>query len=298
MTVTPLVDLSRLPAPVVVEQLAYETILQEMLTDLRARHPEFTALVESDPAVKIMEVAAYRAMLILQRVNDSCRAVMVAYAAGADLDQIGANLAVQRLVVDPGDPDANPPVPPTLESDSDYRTRIISAPEGYSVAGPRNAYVWHALSADGQVADASAVSPTPGVVVVTVLGRSGNGTPTSPTLAAVNARLNSDDVRPLTDSVTVQGATIVEYAITAQLYLYPGPEAEPVIEAAQARAQEYAERLRRLGRDVRLSAIYAALHVEGVQRVVLTSPSADIVLGAHQASYCTAINVNVVGVDE
>lgn len=298
MAVTPLVDLSRLPAPTIVEQLDYEAILAAMLADLVARYPDFTALVESDPAYKLLEVAAYRELLLRQRCNDACRAVMVAYSGGADLDQLGANLGVERLVIDPGNPDATPPVPPTLESDTAFRLRIVSAPEGFSVAGPSGAYVWHARSASGQVADATAVSPTPGQVVVTILSTVGTGTASPELLATVTAALNDEDVRPLTDEVIVQGATVVEYEIAASLYLYPGPESEPVLAAALAQAQAYAAAQRRLKRDIRRSAIFAALHVEGVQRVDLTSPAADIVLGTSEASFCTDISLTYGGVDE
>ena len=46
-------------------------------------------------------------------------------------------------------------------------------------------------------------------------------------LAVVDAALNDEDVRPVADRVTVQSASIVNYAVEAVLYLYPGPEAEP-----------------------------------------------------------------------
>ncbi len=47
-------------------------------------------------------------------------------------------------------------------------------------------------------------------------------------------------------------------------HFYP-PEAELVM-AAKPRLQRYIASQTRLGRDIRRSAIYAALHVEGVQR--------------------------------
>ena len=48
--------------------------------------------------------------------------------------------------------------------------------EGFSTAGPDGAYLFHSLSAHGQVLDASVYSPTPGYVVVSVLSRDGDGT--------------------------------------------------------------------------------------------------------------------------
>lgn len=109
------VDLSQLAPPNVVEALDFESIFAAMLADLRARDSTFTALVESDPAYKILEVAAYRELLIRQRVNDAAKAVMVAYATGADLDQIGANYDVARLLITPADETTIPPPRPYMK---------------------------------------------------------------------------------------------------------------------------------------------------------------------------------------
>ena len=89
--------------------------------------PAFDALVESDPAYKLLELAAYFKALLVQRGNDAARAVMPAYAQGADLDQIAARYNVARQVIDAGDPEALPPVPPVLEGDSDFRRRMLLA---------------------------------------------------------------------------------------------------------------------------------------------------------------------------
>ena len=82
MSYTP-IDLSSLPAPTIVDSLDYAAILQEMVDDLKARDVAFTAIVESDPAFKVLEVCAYREMLIRQRVNDAARGVIASRTARA-----------------------------------------------------------------------------------------------------------------------------------------------------------------------------------------------------------------------
>ncbi|MEH6565288.1 MAG: baseplate assembly protein, partial [Halopseudomonas sp.] len=98
------VDLSQLPPPQVVEPLDFETIFARKLAQLIELDPQFDALVESDPAYKILQVSAYDELLLRQRVNEAARAVMLAYAQDADLDQLAANFNVQRLLITPGNP--------------------------------------------------------------------------------------------------------------------------------------------------------------------------------------------------
>lgn len=285
------IDLSQVPVPNVVETIDYEAILTAMLADLQSRWPQFSALVESDPAYKILEVCAYREFILRARVNDAARAVLLATATGADLDNLAAFFGVERLLLDAGDPAALPPVPPTYEADADLRFRVQLALEGFSTAGPSGAYMFHARSASALVKDVGVTSPAPGEVRVTVLSTEGNGAPSAPVLAAVEAALNDDEVRPLCDLVVVQGATILAYAVTATLEFFDGPDAAVVLAAAEAAVQDYVASAHRIGRPIRRSALFAALHQPGVAQVTLTAPAADIVPTATEAAWCTAVTV-------
>jgi len=301
----PTIDLSQLPAPDVVEELDYENLLAERKATLISLYPADqqeaiarTLALESEPIVKLLQENAYREVLLRQRVNEAAQAVMLSRAAGNDLDQLGGNFNVSRLVMTPADEGTLPPTPAQWESDGDFRMRIQQAFEGLSVAGPTGAYEFHGRSSDGRVADARATSPSPACVTVSVLSIEGDGSASDDLLATVAAALNNENVRPVGDRVTVQSALIVNYSVEAVLYLYPGPEAAPIQAAAEAKLKRYISAQHRLGRDIRLSAIYAALHVEGVQRVALLHPLADIVLDNTQASYCTQYSLTVGGSDE
>lgn len=299
------VDLSQLPVPDVVEELDYENILAERIATLISLYPEDqqeavarTLALESEPMVKLLQENAYREVIWRQRVNETARAVMLAYAEKNDLDVLGGNFNVARLVATPADDTAIPPVVAVMESDTDFRLRIQQAFEGLSVAGSVGAYQYHGRSADGRVADISVTSPSPACVTISVLSRENNGVASDELLTVVRNALNVEDVRPVADRVTVQPAEIVAYQIDATLYLYPGPESEPIRAAAVKKLEAYISAQHRLGRDIRLSAIYAALHVEGVQRVELAAPLADIVLNNTQASFCTRYTITVGGSDE
>ncbi|PVX31629.1 baseplate assembly protein [Sphingomonas pokkalii] len=290
------VDLSRLPAPTVIEPLSFEDIYAEMLSSLQALVPGFDATVESDPAVMLLQVCAYRELMLRGRVNDAAKAVMPAFATGTDLDHLAALMSVARLQLSPGAP-AND-IPPTYEEDTALRARLVLAPEGFSVAGPEGAYIFHARSADGDVLDASATSPAPGRVLVTVLSRAGDGTASPALLAKVAAHVSDETVRPLTDAVTVQSATIVPYQIVATLTTFSGPDDGIVLAEAQRRVEAYRDRQHRLGMDITRSGIIAALHAEGVQNVALSFPAADIAIDRTQAGWCTGITITYAGTGE
>ena len=187
-----------------------------------------------------------------------------------------------------------------MESDADFRYRITLALEGLSTAGPEGAYLYHALKSEG-VKHASITGPPeldPGEVLVTLLGPSGSGVVNSSVIEEVEAILSAEDVRPLTDHVTVQSAIITNYTIEATIYTYAGPDSAVVMAAALASVQKFADDHHKIGYDVPLSGVYAALHVPGVQRVVLSQPAATIVCDYEHAAYCTGISLTYGGTSE
>ncbi|MEE1889502.1 baseplate assembly protein [Pseudomonas carassii] len=286
------VDLSQLPAPQVLESLDFEGVYDEELQRFRAyMGDKWDALLESDPITKLLELGAYRRMQNRARVNDAAKALMLAYARGADLDQLAANVNLQRLVVQAEDLNAVPPVERILEADDALRERVQLVYEGLTTAGPRNSYILHARNASGRVADATAESPAPAEVVVTVLDLEGIGVPPPELLETVRAHLSDDDVRPVADRLTVQAAEILPYRVEAVLYKAgAGPENEAILAACRARLQAWVNPRRRLGLEVSRSGIDAQLHIDGVSRVELVGWT-DIRPTKEQAAWCETIDV-------
>lgn len=303
-----MIDLSLLPAPDVIEVVDYEVILAERKANLVSYYPledqdKVTGelALESDPRTKMLQENAYREMLWRQRLNEVGVANMLAHSTRADLEGLAAFFKVTRLVLDEGDATARPPVLATYEEDDDLRYRTQMALEGFSTAGPEGAYRFHALSADGDVRDVAIDSPTPGQVRVAVLSRTGDGVPPADLLATVDLALNNKDVRPLTDQVVTVAAEVVPYRVVARLEMLDGPSRVPVLAASRAAVAAYVHDTKlinpRLGVDITLSALYAALHQPGVKRVLLDEPSADVLCAANQSGTCTEIDVTLVGVD-
>ena len=203
-----------------IETLDYEAIVTEMRDDLVARFPAIAGVIdlESEPARKLIEAFAYREMLMRARVNDAARAVMLASATGHDLDHLAALFSVARIKVEDERGDL------VDEPDSRLRRRVQLAPDAFSVAGPKGAYVYHALTRAAWARDASAVMTKPGRVRVTMLRAGADPRPTLDEREAVRLALVDNDVRPLTDMVEVLAPNIYPTRIKAKLTLYPGPD--------------------------------------------------------------------------
>lgn len=307
------IDLSLVPPPDIIEPLdfeaRYESLKQTLVTlDPTARYEQVLAL-ESDPLCRLLQVFAYREMLLIAKINDATRANMLASAEKDDLDAIAARYNIKRLVLTPGDPAAVPPVPTVYEADDALRRRIQLAFDGLNTAGSLDSYVFHGMSADGRVRDAVAESPAPTEIVLTLLSHEGTGAASPDLLAAVREvfglspdgagqHRNPSRVRPQGDKVTIQPASITNYRIEAHLIVSSGPAAAVIKTAAIAAAEAYASERHRLGADVTHSGIHRALHQPGVDNVIITQPPADIVTSSTQAAWCTDIAVTAGLADE
>lgn len=278
-----LIDLSSLPPPDVVETIDFETIFEQRKAAFLALYPidqrsELVATLgmESEPITKLLQENAYREILLRQRINDAAKAVMLAYARGADLDNLTALMGVKRL---------------ESETDTRLRYRAQMEFETTTVAGSSGSYIAHTLAASNLVKDVTVTSPVPGQVLVTVLSSQGNGLADQVLLQTVNEYLSSESRRPLTDQVIVESASIINFSISATIHTFPGPSASKIIEIAKESIADYVAKNTLLGHDITISGIYASLHQVGVQSVVLNNPVSNIVISERQAAHCLSIDL-------
>lgn len=299
-----MINLSELPIPTIIEELDFETILtarKERFISLwepsEQEQWRKTLALESEPVTKLLEESAYMELLLRKRINHSVKASMVAFATGSDLDHIAANFNTQRLVLVPTDDSTIPPTPAVMESDERLRARTQLAFEAVTTAGPSASYKYHAMSADASIADVGVSSPEPGVVMLTVLPTGDSATASHELLTAVYNKCNAETVRPLCDTVKVQSATAIAYNISAELTLYPEVTEAITLELAKQRLQEFTHKHHALGHNITISGIYSALHCEGVQKVSIIHPTADVVVDDVSVAVCGSQTVIVGGRD-
>ncbi|MBR9984206.1 MAG: baseplate J/gp47 family protein [Wolbachia endosymbiont of Homalodisca vitripennis] len=242
----------------IIEKLSYEEIFSRMKEELVRRDESFSGLVESDPAMKVLEVAAWRELLLRQRINEAVKGNLLKFATGEDLDNLAEFYGVERE---------------KEEEDERFRKRVKAKIKGWSTGGN---YRYHALSADSRVKDALVESPIPGKVQISILSTT-TGMVSEELLEIVKKQVTRDDIRVLTDTVTVIGCNITEIDIHSRISV--NSQALPeIIEIAKKQFIEKFELAKRLGWSVTRSWIIANLFVDGVENVELIEPKEDVVV--------------------
>uniref|UniRef100_UPI0033428578 baseplate assembly protein n=1 Tax=Wolbachia endosymbiont (group B) of Pilophorus perplexus TaxID=3066160 RepID=UPI0033428578 len=259
----------------IIEPLSFEEIFSRMKEELVNRDESFTALVESDPAMKILEVAAWRELLLRERINEAVESNLLKFATGEDLDNLAEFYGVERQ---------------KEEEDERFRKRIKAKIKGWSTGGSKEYYRYHALSSDKKVKDALVESKVPGSVEISILSTELSTVPED-LLEIVKKQVTRDDIRVLTDTVTVIGCNITEIDIHSRMSI------SPLISKEEIKKQfiEKFEASRRLGWNVTKSWIIANLFVDGVENVELIEPKEDVVIRGNECPILKTLNIEFIG---
>lgn len=259
--------------PNIIEPLNFEEIFARMKEELVKHDASFTALVESDPAMKVLEVAAWRELLLRERINEAVKSNLLKFATGNDLDNLAEFYGVERE---------------NGENDESFRKRIKAKIVGWSTGGN---YRYYALSADTRVKDALVESPVPGKVQVSILSTelSTTGIPLEELMEIVKNQLNREDVRILTDTIEVVSCNIIEIDIHSRISI----KRPDIIETVKKKFIEKFEASKRLGWSITRSWIIANLFVDGVENVELIEPREDVVVQGNECAFLKSLNVEL-----
>jgi phage-related baseplate assembly protein len=276
-------DVAGLPAPDIVEPLDVQAIRAALISNFSGAYPEFTAqLLESDPAIKLLEVCAYREFVLRARLNDVARANLVAFATGSDLDHLAAFYDVTRM---------------TSELDDRLRTRLILAIAGRSTGGTMERYKFIAMSADVRIKDVAVwcASNSP-LIHVSVLNSLNAGVPYTEMLTAVEEAVNDLSVKMVNDTLLVESAVSTTVNVVADVWLLPQTPVS-VFDALEGNVRADWDREGGLGRDLSRSWVTRALMRPGIAKIALITPASGTIVDPHQAVSLGTLTLNNKGRD-
>lgn len=302
------VDFSQLPVPNLIQELDYERILNERKEKFIALHEESeqekwrnVLSRESDPVTKLLQENAYLELHYQNKCNADARSLLLAYAEGADLDHLAlTEYGLVRLLVTLADNSVIPPLPAVYETDERLKERCLLQYDGMNTAGSANAYKFFTLSADGRVHGIKVYSHVDNPYLLDIIISqvdSMNGEASQELIDIVQAALDPDEVRPVCDRPIVKPSIATNYQVYARLFVGKNAEDSLVLEAANIRLENYIQKAKKNGSSIRLSAVYAALHVDGISRVVIDAPTADIEIDTYHHPVCTAKSISIGGTE-
>ena len=264
-------ELTALPAPDVLETLDYDTILTDLLSRMRTINPNYTNLVEGDPAYSVLQTNAYESVMLRKRVNDAVRAVLATHAIGSDLDNLAALFSLLR----------------DGKTDKAFRPEVLNYLKTISPGSPEW-YRKYALEANDppkgeslltgdKIVEARAFKTcTPGQVLVFVQPDTPGAIAVGDVPGQVQEYLREEPHLFMGDTVTVRTIDKKDYALTARIRVVPGFSVADVLSTVQKQANAFVRERKIIGREIPLSDIYATFASDAISEFRLVSPAASI----------------------
>lgn len=280
-------DLANLGTPEIIETLDAEAVLAARKAKLLQLAPSYgltydTLSLESEPGLILLQEASYEETVLRARGNDIARDAYLYFSRGAGLAHLAAFYDVTRL---PG------------EADDRLKARVILAVQGRSPGGTKARYKSIVMGSSLRVADVEVyrdgLSP---VVNIAVFASDNNGVADTTLLNTVRAAVNDDAVRMISDTLNVRSAVVQVVPVTADVWLMPSADVSILTTLQNTLAATWAAQSG-IGRDLTVSWLISAIMVSGVQRVVMTSPLADIVMRPYEAVRISTVTLTLRGRD-
>jgi phage-related baseplate assembly protein len=294
------IDLSQLPAMIVLEQVDSEAILSRRMTRFvelwNIHDPPVAATydvsnLEFDPIKINQECNTDSEMKLRDRVNQAARAITLAYAISGDLDAVASRYpgGMPRL--------AN-------ESDDHYRKRVWLSVNPLSPHGTAEAYQFWALTAlGGALRDVSTIKIRPDLtenptIVVTCLAAGADPRPTQAQLLEVRRYIVDEHRMAMTDVVSVGPPKVRDIDYYVRLWFFPGPDAKLLMAQIRKSVADLIVKQYWLGYDHTVMALHAACALSGVARAVVVKPEADILIPPDWIGRVNNVTLELVGTTE
>lgn len=275
------VDLSTLFAPTVIEALDFESLLaqrkERLLLLVPAEMQSAVAAVidlETEPLTIDLQESAYHELIMRARVNDAASANLIALATGSNLDHLVAWPAgVVRM---------------DGETDQRLRDRAYLELAAIGSNGTREQYLARALGASLSVVSAEVFQPGNGGVGIAIIVPA--TADAAATKALVENAILSESKKLLGVAVQIVIGEPKAINISATLYR---TESAPVnlIETIASNLPAAIDAYRALGRPVPTSWITAKLQTDGIHKVDLALPAADVIMDRYQYAVAGTISL-------
>ena len=174
-----------------------------------------------------------------------------------------------------------------LEDDRSLAERTFLAPSGYSTAGPQDAYTYWTKTRNTfwvrtyntDIGSVRPTTPEPGKVTVYILMQDGT-LPGAEVIDGLQDFLAQEEIRPMTDLVTVSAPEVKTFDISLTYYIARSNQASAttIQEKVAAAVQDFITwQTTEIGRDLNPTELIRRVQEAGAKRVVLEAPDFAVI---------------------
>lgn len=161
-----------------------------------------------------------------------------------------------------------------LEDDRSLAERTFLAPSGYSTAGPQDAYTFWVRTYNTDIGSVRPTTPEPGKVTVYILMQDGS-LPGVEVIDGLQDFLAQEEIRPMTDLVTVSAPEVRTFDISLTYYIARSNQAAAttIQEQVNAAVRDFITwQTTEIGRDLNPTELIRKVREAGAKRVELEAP--------------------------
>lgn len=172
-----------------------------------------------------------------------------------------------------------------IEDDDTLKDRIYIAPSKYSVAGPEESYRYWVKTYNSNISDVLIYSDDPVDVIIEFIMNNGE-LPSESMILGVQKCLADEQIRPLTDRLTVKAPDTVDYKVNVKYFVNQSDlkKVDTIKAAVEAAVDDYIVWQRsKIGRDINPSQLIQQMVSAGAKRVEVTLPVFQVIGKANVA---------------
>jgi len=263
----------------VIEPVSYEANKEKLLALIAAISPD-TVLYESSDEMVLLEAFAYEMTYADVRFNTRMKAALPSYAKGSSLDD--ACLEFYGTT--------------RLEGEDDVRffERSQESLQQSVTTGSDDSYIYHTKNVDPRITHVFPYRSGDGeTTIVWYAQNEDDAEELAAIQEAIEAKLFDTKRRTLcATSQTVVRAEVVYFDIELTLYISSVFQQNTLV-ADVTRVLRDFYGFYPISKEVNLSKITSLAHLNGVEKVEVTTPAANVVVGKEQLGVCRNITINV-----
>ncbi len=243
-----------------IHHYSYEKILSDiklsLIEKIQFYYPDFSSLSESDPLSKTIEIAAYRELLIRQKIKDTINASLLSQSSGSELDKLAS------LVLDENKKTQNL---------AEKKTKISTFwTDQFYTTGTKASYVYFVNKFGGEaIRDVKVVSKNHAVTIYILLHNENEEIDTENFKKKLQTKLEDENIRRITDKIDIQFAKKIKYTIKAELSLDPNYSLETIQAIITEELKKETDKLFYLNKTISTKLLFKVFYKMGVKHVEL-----------------------------